>query len=53
VFTTWEYKKEIEEYLESLDTEEQTLETTWMDTKQMICKAVQNALRFYPKRIRN
>jgi hypothetical protein len=53
VFTAWEYKKEIEEYLGKSDTERQTIQSTWMCIKQLICKAAENALGFYCKRIRN
>jgi sorting nexin-29 len=53
VFTAWECKEEIEEYLGKSDIEGQTIESTWMCIKQLICKAVENALGFYPKRVRN
>jgi hypothetical protein len=48
VFTAWEYKKEIEEYLEKSDTEEQTIETTQMHIKQSVFKTAANTLGFYP-----
>jgi hypothetical protein len=53
VFTIWEYKKEIEEYLGKSDTEGKATESMHMCIKELICKAVENALGFYPKRIRN
>ena len=52
VFTAWEYKKEIEEYLDDTDIEEQTIDMTWMHIKQSIYKALKNAMGFYTKRIR-
>jgi hypothetical protein len=53
VFTAREYKKEIEECLGKSDIEGQTIESTWMCITQLICKAAENALGFYPQRIRN
>jgi hypothetical protein len=53
VFTAWQYKKETEDYLGKLDIEGQTVQSTWMCIKHLICKAAENALGFYSKRIRN
>lgn len=52
MFTAWEYKKEIEEYLDDTDIEEQTIDMTWMHIKQSIYKAMKNGMGFYTKRIR-
>jgi hypothetical protein len=43
----------MEERLGKLDIEGQTIESTWMCIKQLICKAAENALGFYIKRLKN
>jgi hypothetical protein len=50
VFTAYEYKKEIQKYLEKFDTEEQTLQTRRTHIKLSIDKAAQNTLEFYSKK---
>ena len=55
MLTVFEYKKEIEKYLEKFDTEEQTIQTTRTHIKLSIYSynVTQNTLEFYPKRTIN
>jgi hypothetical protein len=53
MFIAYEYKKEIEKYLEKFDIEEQTLQTRRTHIKLSIDKAAQNALEFCSKKAIN